>query len=36
MFANENSINNLESLVKEIKKYIELQGQYIKLDIVEN
>ena len=35
MFANENSINNLESLVKEIKKYIELQGQYIKLDIVE-
>ena len=35
MFANEKSIDNLESLVKEVKKYIELQGQYIKLDIVE-
>lgn len=35
MFANENSINNLESLVKEIRKYIELQGQYLKLDVVE-
>ena len=35
MSANENMINSLESLVKEIKKYIELQGQYIKLDIVE-
>ena len=35
MFANENSINNLEGLVKEIKRYIELQGQYLKLDVVE-
>lgn len=35
MFANENSIDNLESLAKEIKKYIRLQGQYIKLDVVE-
>lgn len=35
MFANENTINNLESLIKEIRKYIELEGQYIKLDIVE-
>ena len=35
MFANENSINNLESLVKEVKRYIELQGQYLKLDVVE-
>lgn len=35
MFANENSINNLESLVKEVKRCIELQGQYLKLDVVE-
>ncbi|HJC93132.1 MAG TPA: phage holin family protein [Candidatus Phocaeicola excrementigallinarum] len=35
MFANENSINNLESLVKEIKKYIGLQGEYLRLDVVE-
>ena len=42
MFANdksidnlEKSIDNLEALFKEIKKYIELQGQYIKLDLVE-
>lgn len=35
MFANENSINNLENLVKEVKRYIELQGQYLKLDVVE-
>ena len=35
MFANDKSIDNLETLFKEIKKYIELQGQYIKLDLVE-
>lgn len=35
MFANENSINNLESLVKEIKKYIGLQGEYLRFDVVE-
>lgn len=35
MFANDKSIDNLEALFKEIKKYIELQGQYIKLDLVE-
>lgn len=35
MFANDKSIDNLEALFKEIKKYIELQGQYIKLDMVE-
>ena len=35
MIANENSINNLESLVKEIKKYIGLQGEYLRLDVVE-
>ncbi len=35
MFANDKSIDNLESLFKEIKNYIELQGQYIKLDLIE-
>ena len=35
MFANDKSIDNLEALFKEIKKYIELQGQYVKLDLVE-
>lgn len=35
MFANDKSIDNLEALFKEIKKHIELQGQYIKLDLVE-
>ena len=35
MFANDKSIDNLESLFKEIRKYIELQGQYVKLDLVE-
>ena len=35
MFANDKSIDNLEALFKEVKKYIELQGQYIKIDLVE-
>ena len=35
MFANDKSIDNLEALLKETKKYIELQGQYVKLDMVE-
>lgn len=35
MFANDKSIDNLESLFKEIKKYIELQGQFVKLELVE-
>lgn len=35
MFANDRSIDNLEALFKEVKKYVELQGQYIKLDLVE-
>ena len=29
MFANDKSIDNLESLFKEVRKYLELQGQYI-------
>lgn len=35
MFANDKSIDNIESLFKEIKNYIELQGQYVKLDLIE-
>lgn len=35
MFSQDKSIDNLESLVKEIKKYIELQGEYLKFDLVE-
>lgn len=35
MFANDKSIDNLESLIKEIKKYIELQGEYLKFDLIE-
>ena len=35
MFANDKSIDNLEALFKEIRKYIELQGQYLKIDLVE-
>ena len=34
MFANDRSIDNLEALFKEVKKYIELQGQYIALIIL--
>lgn len=35
MFANDKSIDTLTSLYKGIKRYVELQGQYIKLDLVE-
>lgn len=35
MFANDKSIDNLEALFKEVKKYINLQGQYLKLELVE-
>ena len=35
MFANDKSIENLEQLYKEIKRQIVLQGEYIKLDLVE-
>lgn len=35
MFANDKSIDNLTELFKEVKKYIKLQGEYIKLDLVE-
>lgn len=35
MFANDKSIDNLTELFKEIKKYLKLQGEYVKLDLVE-
>ena len=36
MFANDKSIDNLTELFKEVKKYLKLQGEYVKLDLVEN
>lgn len=35
MFANDKSIDNLTELFKEVKKYLKLQGKYVKLDLVE-
>lgn len=35
MFANDKSIDNLTELFKEAKKYLKLQGEYVKLDLVE-
>ena len=35
MFANNKSIDNLTELFKEVKKYLKLQGEYVKLDLVE-
>ena len=35
MFANDRSIDNLTELFKEVKKYLKLQGEYVKLDLVE-
>lgn len=35
MFANDKSINTLQELFSEIKKYFILKGQYFKLDMVE-
>lgn len=35
MFANDKSIDTLEALFREAKKYLALQGQYMKLDLVE-
>ncbi len=33
MFVNDKTIDNLQGLVAEIKKYIDLQKDYVKLDI---
>ena len=35
MFAYDKSIGNLTELFKEVKKYLKLQGEYVKLDLVE-
>lgn len=35
MFAYDKSIDNLTELFKEVKKYLKLQGEYTKLDLVE-
>lgn len=35
MFANDKSIDNLTELFKEVKKHLKLQGEYVKLDLVE-
>lgn len=35
MFANDKSIDTLEDLFKEARKYLSLQGEYIKLDLVQ-
>lgn len=35
MFANDKSIDNLTELFKEVMKYLKLQGEYVKLDLVE-
>lgn len=35
MFANDKSIDNLQALLAECKKYIELQKDYLKLELVE-
>lgn len=33
MFPNDNTIDNLQSLFTEVKHYVDLQKDYIKLDI---
>ena len=33
--TNDKSIDNLTELFKELKKYLKLQGEYVKLDLVE-
>lgn len=35
MFAYDKSTDNLTELFKEVKKYLKLQGEYAKLDLVE-
>lgn len=35
MFANDKSIDNLQDLFKEFRKYLELQGQYLRLEAIE-
>lgn len=35
MFANDSNINNLQQLLAELKKYAELQKDYVQLHLVE-
>lgn len=35
MFANDKNIDNLQQLLAELKKYTELQKDYVKLHLVE-
>lgn len=35
MFGNDKTVENLQDLYNEVKKYVELQRDYIKLDIVQ-
>ena len=35
MFANDKNIDNLQQLFVELKKYAELQKDYVKLHLVE-
>lgn len=35
MFANDKSIDTLEELFSEAKRYLSLQGEYVKLDLVQ-
>ena len=33
MFANDKTIDNLQALFTEVKRYVDLQKDYVKLDI---
>ena len=35
MFANDKTIDNLQSLFTEVKHYVDLQKEYVKLDITQ-
>ena len=35
MFANDKSIDNLQDLFQEFRKYLELQGQYLRFEVIE-
>jgi len=35
MFSSDNNIENIAQLVEELKKYLTLKGEYLKLNVVE-
>ena len=35
MFSNDKNIDTLQQLIKEVKQYIELQKDYVRIDLVE-